>query len=93
MALPTSKQIAHKLLGLVESAGRRRRVRLIGITPEQMHDLTGRKLLRGSVLKSIEGMLYRKSVYLLSNRELYVLAPFGALTRALPEWLEEQGDQ
>lgn len=87
MALPTAKEIARELLRVLDSAtARRPRKHLVVLAPEQMHRITGRRFLRGSVLQSVEGMLHRKSVYLLSNREVYVLAPFGALTFASPAW-------
>jgi len=89
MPLPTSKEVAETLLDLAERASRRGTKRLLVLTPEQMHSVTGRKFMRGTLLKSVEGMLHRKSVYLLSNREVYVLAPFGALTRASPKWLSQ----
>ncbi len=88
MTLPTPNDIALELLTLVEGMGvsSRKPLRMIVLTPAQMRSLSGRPALRGSVLKSVEGILHRRSVYLLSSRYIFVLAPFGAITKASPQW-------
>ena len=83
MALPTPKEIAGTLIECHQSASSKANPQpLLLLTPQQVRKLSGRKLLRGTVLASIEGILRRKQMYFFSNHELFLLAPFGALTRA-----------
>jgi hypothetical protein len=55
---------------------------LLPLSPARVRAISGRTQLRSAVLDSVARILHARRIYFLRSQELFLLAPFGALSKS-----------